>query len=183
MPTRVGFWVDEGFLSGGEDVKSLCVGLAVGLALGAGSGKREALVKEAKITLSEALEKAGAEVKDGTPVSCELTSRKGVVQYAAVFARGSAGMSVALDPKTGAVLGKAEVAKDFSKAAAAKIGLAKGIEIATKRVPGKATDVELEFEDGRLVLEVEVFADGKVFEVEIDAETGQVLEVEEEDDD
>ncbi|HXG62401.1 MAG TPA: PepSY domain-containing protein [Planctomycetota bacterium] len=165
-------------------MKSLCAGLVAGLALWAGSGKREALVKEAKITLAEALEKARAEVKEGTPVSCELTSRKGVVQYAAVFARGSAGLSVALDPKTGAVLGKAEVAKDFSKAAAAaKISLAKGIEIATKRVPGQATDVELEFEDGRAVLEVEVFADGKVFEVEIDAQTGQVLEVEEEDDD
>lgn len=165
-------------------MKSMCVGAVVGLALLVGSGKREALVKEAKITLAEALEKAGAEVKDGTPVSCELTSRRGAVQYAAVFARGSAGVSVSLDPKTGAVLGKADVRKDFSKAvAAAKVGLAKAIEIAAKRVPGKATDVELEFEDGKAVLEVEVFADGKVFEVEIDAETGQVLEVEEEDDD
>lgn len=165
-------------------MKTLCVGAVVGLAFLGVSGKREALVKEAKITLAEALEKAGSEVKDGTPVACELTSRKGAVQYSALLAKGKGSVSVSLDPKTGAVLGKTDLAKDFSKAlAAAKISLAKAIEIATKRVPGKATDVELEFEDGRAVLEVEVFADGKVFEVEIDAETGQVLEVEEEDDD
>ena len=53
-----------------------------------------------------------------------------------------------------------------------------------QRVPGKITDQELEKEDGRLQYEFEIVtADGKSFDVEIDAITGEILKVEDEDDD
>lgn len=62
---------------------------------------------------------------------------------------------------------------------------AAAIEIALAEVPGEITETELEREDGKLVYEFEIIAaaDGKEMEVEIDAETGAVLEVEAEDDD
>jgi hypothetical protein len=57
-------------------------------------------------------------------------------------------------------------------------------KIALQRVPGKITDQELEKEDGRLQYEFEIVtADGKSFDVEIDAITGEILKVEDEDDD
>ena len=59
------------------------------------------------------------------------------------------------------------------------------IEIALAEVPGQVRETELENEDGKMVYEIEIIAaaDGKEMEVEIDAETGAVLEVEAEDDD
>ncbi|MEM7730891.1 MAG: PepSY domain-containing protein [Pseudomonadota bacterium] len=59
------------------------------------------------------------------------------------------------------------------------------IEIALAQVPGEVQETELEREDGKMVYEVEIIAaaDGKEMEVEIDAETGEVLEIEIEDDD
>ena len=52
-------------------------------------------------------------------------------------------------------------------------------------MPGQVRETELENEDGKMVYEIEIIAaaDGKEMEVEIDAETGAVLEVEAEDDD
>jgi len=62
-----------------------------------------------------------------------------------------------------------------------KISMIQAIETAMKAVPGgKAFEAELEMEKGKPVYEVELLADGKFMEVEIDAVTGKVLEVEEE---
>ncbi|MHC4445353.1 MAG: PepSY domain-containing protein [Planctomycetota bacterium] len=61
----------------------------------------------------------------------------------------------------------------------AKIGIIQAVETATKKVPGgKVVQAELELENGKPVYEVELIADGKFVEVEIDAVTGQVLEAE-----
>ena len=55
------------------------------------------------------------------------------------------------------------------------------IEIALTEVPGEVVEVEFETEDGIDIYEVEILtADGEEMEVEIDANTGEVLEVEEE---
>lgn len=58
------------------------------------------------------------------------------------------------------------------------------IELALVEVPGEVQETELENEDGKHVYEIEILsADGKEMEVEIDAQTGEILEVEAEDDD
>lgn len=55
-------------------------------------------------------------------------------------------------------------------------------EIALGVVPGEIIEVELEREDGRLVYEVDVLTStGRLRQVEIDARTGEVLGVEDED--
>lgn len=60
--------------------------------------------------------------------------------------------------------------------------LARIMEIATREVPGDIIEVELEHDDGQLIYEVEVLTStGLVRQVEIDARTGAVLDVEDED--
>lgn len=57
------------------------------------------------------------------------------------------------------------------------------IEIALMEVPGEVQDIELEDMDGMQIFEIEILsAAGEEFEVEINAETGDVLEVSAEDD-
>jgi uncharacterized membrane protein YkoI len=58
------------------------------------------------------------------------------------------------------------------------------IAIALTEVPGDVTDVELERERGKRIYEVEIRTqDGTEMEVEIAADTGDILRVEAEDDD
>lgn len=55
-------------------------------------------------------------------------------------------------------------------------------EIAQTAVPGEIIEVELDREDGRLIYEVDILTNtGRLRQVEIDARTGEVLEVEDED--
>ncbi len=76
--------------------------------------------------------------------------------------------------------------KDESKetvemAAKAKVTIDEAIKIATEKVPGKVVEAELEKKHDTLVWEVEVVTEeNKVLEVHIDAESGDVIDVEEE---
>lgn len=55
-------------------------------------------------------------------------------------------------------------------------------QIARTAVPGEIIEVELEREDGRLIYEVDILTStGRLRQVELDARTGEVLEVEDED--
>ena len=58
------------------------------------------------------------------------------------------------------------------------------IAIALAEVPGEVQEVELEREDGMQIYEIEILsADGVEMEVEIAAATGDVLEIERDDED
>ena len=66
-------------------------------------------------------------------------------------------------------------------AAAAKVTIDQAIKTASEKVAGKIVEAELERKHNKLVWEVEVVtAENKVMEVHIDAETGVVIDVEEE---
>jgi hypothetical protein len=52
--------------------------------------------------------------------------------------------------------------------------------IALKKVKGKVLGIKLEMDDGREHYEVKIKSSGTIYEVEIDAKSGQVLEVEKE---
>ncbi|MBO6758996.1 MAG: PepSY domain-containing protein [Roseibium sp.] len=68
--------------------------------------------------------------------------------------------------------------------APAALSVTQAIEIALAEVPGAVQETELEREDGRQVYEIEILtADGVEMEVEIDANTGAVLEIEADDGD
>jgi len=76
--------------------------------------------------------------------------------------------------------------KDESKetvemAAKAKVTIDEAIKIASEKVPGKVVEAELEKKHDTLVWEVEVVtAENEVLEVHIDAESGAVIDVEDE---
>lgn len=71
--------------------------------------------------------------------------------------------------------GKAEMA------AAARVTINQAANTALQKVPGIVVEAELEKKHNKLVWEVEVVtADNKVMEVHIDAGTGAVIDVEEE---
>lgn len=55
-------------------------------------------------------------------------------------------------------------------------------QIAQTAVPGEIIEVELDRDDGRLIYEVDILTStGRLRQVEIDARTGEVLDVEDED--
>jgi uncharacterized membrane protein YkoI len=71
--------------------------------------------------------------------------------------------------------GKAEMA------AAAKVTIDEAIKTASDKVAGKVIEAELEKKHNKIVWEVEVLtAENKAMEVHIDADTGAVIDVEEE---
>jgi len=55
------------------------------------------------------------------------------------------------------------------------------IQIALRHVPGQVIKVELDDENGILVYEVDIRTPTGVYEVHVNAETGQVLRIERED--
>ncbi len=76
-----------------------------------------------------------------------------------------------------------EKADQSKYAAEAKITMTEARAIALKRIPGTILDEELEKENGRLQYALDVCKDGKIYDVEIDAKTGAVLQAALDDDD
>jgi len=78
--------------------------------------------------------------------------------------------------------GKKDEAKEtVEMATKAKVTIDQAIKTASEKVTGKVVEAELEMKHDTLVWEVEVVtAENKVMEVHIDAESGAVINVEEE---
>lgn len=88
------------------------------------------------------------------------------------------------EKKAGAHDGDGDEEVTKADRASVKISKKDAKRIALERVPGKVTDAELEKENGRLQYSIDVRgADGKTYDVEIDAITGEILQAEVEDDD
>lgn len=80
------------------------------------------------------------------------------------------------------IKGKKDESKEtVEMAAKAKVTIDQAIKTASEKVAGKVVEAELEKKHDTLVWEVEVVtAENKVMEVHIDAESGAVINVEEE---
>jgi len=62
---------------------------------------------------------------------------------------------------------------------AATLPLARALDLAAQHLPGEVLKVELENKHGRSIYEIKVLAaNGRVREIELDARTGKVLEIE-----
>lgn len=143
----------------------------------------EKLLREAQFPLPASVEKAGKDLKDVTPVSAWLRDLKGRTVYTVRFAQGGEQLRITLDAKTGEVIEKATEKKNRTRALAlSKTSVARAIEIALEKVAGKAYRVRLGLEKNRAVYEVIVLSGGKRHEVEIDAATGKIIDVEPDDD-
>ena len=77
-----------------------------------------------------------------------------------------------------AVLSVSSVRADDDDVGEFAVTLEQATSIAMEQVPGTVLGAEVESEDGTTVWEVEIRdADGVIFEVELDANSGEVLEV------
>ena len=66
----------------------------------------------------------------------------------------------------------------------AKVSMINAIEIALLKVPGYAIEAEFESDDGKILWEVEILATNKeVYELEIDATSGKVVNQKKDEDD
>jgi uncharacterized membrane protein YkoI len=148
------------------------------------SNKPAELIKRAKLSLPEAAEKAAPEAKEGTPFSARLREEKGRLVYSIGFAQGEKSLRVLIDASTAEIVSKSTEAKSRAKMiSGAKVAMPKLIEAAVAKVAGKATRISYELKKGKPFAEIVVVKDGKLFEVKVDATTGQVTKVEEDDDD
>ncbi len=146
-----------------------------------------------RITQKEAVALALDKVP-GTVTEVETHLIKGAWVYEVEIQNDNTESEVKVDAKTGTVLAieKEEISHDDREEEITKEELQqltkgpiteqKAKDIAVSHVKGYATSVETEKENGILVYEVEVIYNGDSVEVEIDANTGEVLEIEWEDD-
>ena len=165
-------------------MKTMWILVMAALAAAAPANKPAELIKKAKLSLPEAAEKAAPEAKEGTPFSARLREEKGRLVYSIGFAQGEKSLRVLIDASTAEVVSKATEAKSRAKMiSGVKVAMPKLIEAALVKVAGKATRISYELKKGKPFAEIIVVKDGKLFEVKVDATTGQVTKVEEEDDD
>jgi uncharacterized membrane protein YkoI len=146
--------------------------------LPAGAGPDYAkLLEKAKLTLSEAVEKGAKEVPGGSVVSAYMEENEGKPRYFLYVAKERKTVEVSLDLTDGSVLEKETLPDDDSKIlGAVKIPLGKAIEIALKKVPGKAVYADFDVDDqGPPEAQIDVFARGKVTKVYVHAVTGEVI--------
>jgi uncharacterized membrane protein YkoI len=165
-------------------MKTMWILVAALVAAAVPTNKPAELVKKAKLSLPEAAEKAVPEAKDGTPFSARLREEKGRLVYSIGFAQGEKSLRVLIDASTAEVVSKSTEAKSRTKmVSGVKVAMPKLIEAAVAKVAGKATRISYELKKGKPFAEIIVVKDGKLFEVKVDATTGQVTKVEEDDDD
>lgn len=153
--------------------------LILTLALGASAADPDygKLLKGAKISLSDAVDKALAEVKDGVVVQAEIEEENGGVRWSLDVAQGDHIFEVGLDVEDGSIVEKANEQEDQSKvAAAAKVTLAEAVAIARKESPGRAVEARLVMDGDRPQAQVTLFAKGNTTLVAIDAVTGKPVE-------
>lgn len=148
------------------------------------------VLAKAKIELSKAIETAQAKVPKGKPIYATTAQEDGKLLFEVFLLVGDSVTEVEVDAVTGDVVkveeGEDDEVEDLDNAkkvlAASKVTFAQAIATAKGKVEGgKPFEVEMEIEDGKSIIEVELLVGAKVMKVEIDAASGKVLEVEEED--
>ena len=73
--------------------------------------------------------------------------------------------------------------KDSRQAMSAKVTMEEAMQTAKTKFPGRVVESELESEDGALVYEVKIVsASGEAQEIEVDAQSGKILDSESESD-
>jgi uncharacterized membrane protein YkoI len=147
------------------------------------------VMAKAKIDLLKALETAQAKMPQGKPMKASVEEEDEKHMFEIHFLVGEKVKSVEIDAATGTVLkveddedeGADEIAVAKKILQLSKTSFSQAISTAKGRVKdGKPFSVELEMEDNKPMIEVELLEGAKVMKVEIDAMTGKVMTVVEE---
>ncbi|MFC2947962.1 PepSY domain-containing protein [Virgibacillus sediminis] len=139
-----------------------------------------------KLSVAEAKDIALAE-KDGYVVEVELDEDDGVSYYEMELENGKAEHEIYVHAYTGEVL-KTESDGDDDDDREGEfpsdiLTTEQAVEIAQAEVDGTVTEMEVDEDDGRYVYEIELGTDNGETELTIDAVTGDVLEIEQDDED
>ena len=155
--------------------------------VGAEVNKKSWLASEAKITEKEALktarEDAGLKEKEIDYSRVKLDYDDGVLAYDVEFYADREEYDYEIDAKSGKILSKDyEIEEDFwnteSGSTEAKVTKEEAKNTALKKVKGATKDdirLKLDWDDGRLVYEGEIFYGDMDYEFEIHAQTGKVI--------
>jgi len=148
----------------------------------------KAVLTGAKIDLVKAIETAQGKIAGGKPIYATTSKGKKSLRFDVFLLVGGSVTEVRIDAASGKVKKveenedkDIENLEDAKKVlAASKITFATAIATAKSKVEGgKPFAIGTELEDGKSIIEVELLAGEKVMTVEIDAVTGEVIEVEE----
>lgn len=154
--------------------------------LGTAGYKASAAYEHAKISKEEAVKIVEKEYK-GDIVDVEFEYDDGKPEYEVKFNEGEERFEVEIDAETGKVLKKERKDHDDDDSANektpnTKITMEKAAEIALNEVAGDIKEAELDNDDGKWVYELEIQTkDGEV-DIDIDAMTGKILEIDRDDD-
>ena len=152
------------------------------------SGSKPTTPSDGKLTGEEAakaaaLAHAGLKAADVTFVKCKLDWENGVQVYdVEFFTQDGREYDYEINAATGAVVSVDYDAENYvpTGTSGENIGMEKARSIALAKVPGaESTHVrklELDYDDGRLVYEVEIFYNGMEYEGEIDAYSGEIVQ-------
>jgi uncharacterized membrane protein YkoI len=149
----------------------------------------KAVLEKAKIDLSKAIDTAKAKIPKGKPIYATTEQEDGKTLFEVFLLVGDSVTEVEIDAVTGGVVKVEENEDDEVENLAdakkvlesAKIDFTKAITTAKSKVDGgKPFECEMELEDGKSIIEIELLAGKKVMKIEMDAVSGKVLEVEEE---
>ncbi|HEX7034963.1 MAG TPA: PepSY domain-containing protein [Pseudomonadales bacterium] len=145
------------------------------------------IVNNAKLSLAQAIEQVERET-NGTVVEAELDDDDDMFFYELGVVTEKGLERVYMNPASGAVVGRrapgmatGQVQKKGDAVRNAGIGLIEAIRIAEERTGGKAVEIDLDRELGGYVYEVKTIQPGREHEVQINAQNGEVLAVEEDD--
>lgn len=152
------------------------------------SDSKPATPSDGKLTGEEAakaaaLAHAGLKAADVTFVKCKLDWEDGVQVYdVEFFTQDGREYDYEINAATGTVVSVDYDAENYvpTGTSGENIGAEKARSIALAKVPGaESTHVrklELDYDDGRLVYEVEIFYNGMEYEGEIDAYSGEIVQ-------
>lgn len=170
----------------GRSTLAVLAAIASAFALAGPSAIELEIVNNAKLSLAQAIEQVERET-NGTVIEAELDDDDDMYFYELGVVTEQGIERVYLNPASGAVVGRRAPgmatgqAKRGEAVRNAGIGLIEAIRIAEERTGGKAVEIDLDRERGGYVYEVKTIQAGLEHEVEIDAQNGEILHVDQDD--
>ncbi len=126
------------------------------------------LLDRATLSLAEAVERALAATKGGTPIEAELEEDDGLAVYSVRIAKDGDVRELEIDAATGAVLDDDPEGVDATRLATMEgPGLLEAVAKALARLPGRVVKAEREPKGEGAAVEIEVWSVGNVYEAKV----------------
>lgn len=141
-------------------------------------------LKQVKTLFPEVLQEVTTRFGDDNLLKLRLTTRRGAAVYIVTFLREGRVYNVELD----AVLATTHEAREVvfltddavTARKHARLTFAEALTRSLNELEGQVYEIELEMDDNRPTYETALMTLGRFFEIEVDAETGEVIEIEDE---